>query len=867
MSTANTVLIEKSRSGDRESFGQIVRQYQGIVSGIIYGILGDFHKSEDIAQETFLIAWKKLDELRDVEKLPGWLCGIARNLANHYRVKQPKIQTVSVAEAVEIAEQKDDPARILAQNEQNRLIWGALEKIPEKYRIPLVLYYRSEKSIPEIADALEISKDVLAMRLTRARKYLRLELEKQVKGAIAANGPGEFFSLAVIAALPAIASISTVGKAIAATALGTTAGTEATFAASAMVAAPKSGSSGAALFGASFFGATCSVLLWIVSASLFAIFFILGAIPGIWFSVRNAPTLRTRRYLILCSLRAHMLIAFACFLVWALAPTCQGIIALVRYCDINVSYATEWTRFITDVWTHFTTCMYTYGSTYVLAYGSIGLLPICVVLFMIVSLGIYRRILREDSGLAVPKKTVPLEESSLSSARLEKTCKRFSTVCLVMLIWFFASYFFRIFLMATRISPYWFDLHNEGIMFGFMVVGIVFYVTFRQFHKQLLASAKDEATFHAIGPLWDRKKTPFVERVFVEWLVYLGCFVTAGLIFVLQLRFGFSFGYEYPIPLSLKLVLILAGSVVLAAINACFPRLRWLVILGGCFLVVKGINDIYYSPWEHGRSAPWLDLPNQWPCVFTVIWLNIYATIAIFATLILGGRHYYAKWNGKSIRFSLPKKMVTVYCIIGVLLLCFAPHWYSSFRVPYWCNRFTFAKDDNAGIEMCNEVMRLSPENSFFHIFSLGRRGYHYTQMKEYSLALADYDAVIRLNEMQPDTENTRQAFRVYHGSRGNVKLALGDLHGAIADYTSADPSAFDRDRRRMLYHRGYAYELLGETEKAIADYTAVIELLEKANYWEKYITPIIPRPDGNNPSRVTLEELKKIRDHLKEEK
>jgi len=82
MSVPDIALIEQSRLGDRDSFGQIVRKYQGIVSGVVYGILGDFHKSEDIAQETFLIAWKKLDDLREVEKLPGWLCGIARNLAN-----------------------------------------------------------------------------------------------------------------------------------------------------------------------------------------------------------------------------------------------------------------------------------------------------------------------------------------------------------------------------------------------------------------------------------------------------------------------------------------------------------------------------------------------------------------------------------------------------------------------------------------------------------------------------------------------------------------------------------------------------------------------------------------------------------------
>ena len=214
MSVTYMELIEQSRSGDSAAFGQIVRRYQGIVSGVVYGILGDFHKSEDIAQETFLIAWKKLDELREVEKLPGWLCAIAKNLARQTRLQQAKIPTVPVSLASEI-ETADDPARLLAQSEQNRLIWNALEKIPEKYRLPLVLFYRSEQSVPEIALALELSENTLHVRLNRARKFLRKELEKQVEGAIRSSGPGEFFSLAVLAALPAVASVTSAGKAVA----------------------------------------------------------------------------------------------------------------------------------------------------------------------------------------------------------------------------------------------------------------------------------------------------------------------------------------------------------------------------------------------------------------------------------------------------------------------------------------------------------------------------------------------------------------------------------------------------------------------------------------------------------------------------
>src|SRR5256885_17163580 len=72
-------LVAASRQGDREAFGGIVRKYQGLISGLIYSACGDLSASEDIAQETFLAAWKSLSGLREPEKLPAWLCQIARH--------------------------------------------------------------------------------------------------------------------------------------------------------------------------------------------------------------------------------------------------------------------------------------------------------------------------------------------------------------------------------------------------------------------------------------------------------------------------------------------------------------------------------------------------------------------------------------------------------------------------------------------------------------------------------------------------------------------------------------------------------------------------------------------------------------------
>src|SRR5947199_2660110 len=79
VSKSDAELVAASRQGNRDAFGQIVRRYQGLISGLIYSACGDLSASEDIAQETFLAAWKSLSGLREPEKLPVWLCQIARH--------------------------------------------------------------------------------------------------------------------------------------------------------------------------------------------------------------------------------------------------------------------------------------------------------------------------------------------------------------------------------------------------------------------------------------------------------------------------------------------------------------------------------------------------------------------------------------------------------------------------------------------------------------------------------------------------------------------------------------------------------------------------------------------------------------------
>jgi len=73
-------LVAECLKGRRDTFGHIVERYQSLICSLAYAATGSLGRSEDLAQETFLVAWQQLPELREPASLRPWLCGIARNL-------------------------------------------------------------------------------------------------------------------------------------------------------------------------------------------------------------------------------------------------------------------------------------------------------------------------------------------------------------------------------------------------------------------------------------------------------------------------------------------------------------------------------------------------------------------------------------------------------------------------------------------------------------------------------------------------------------------------------------------------------------------------------------------------------------------
>lgn len=200
-------LVSGTLSGDRDAFATIISRYQSLICSLTYSATGNLGHSEDLAQETFIAAWKHLGHLREREKLRSWLCGIARNRINNFlrrEGRQPLHQAESLEQVPESHSPEPLPVEHTISKEEEAILWQSLERIPPLYREPMVLFYREHQSVEAVAEKLDLTGDTVHQRLSRGRKLLQEQVLAFVEGALARTNPGHTFTLSVLAALPAL---------------------------------------------------------------------------------------------------------------------------------------------------------------------------------------------------------------------------------------------------------------------------------------------------------------------------------------------------------------------------------------------------------------------------------------------------------------------------------------------------------------------------------------------------------------------------------------------------------------------------------------------------------------------------------------
>lgn len=180
-------LIRRIRSGEKDLFHELILPYERSVYGVVHSVLPNPADSEEVAQEAVFKAFLHLDQLADDEKFKAWLLRIAVNEARMRRRKdRPHLYESLDDDAGEdeegdfrpkqFADWRDLPTEALDRAEFRTAVSEAIAKLPEKYRVILLLADAESLRYEEIAAALKITLPAVKTRLHRARMKVQEQL-------------------------------------------------------------------------------------------------------------------------------------------------------------------------------------------------------------------------------------------------------------------------------------------------------------------------------------------------------------------------------------------------------------------------------------------------------------------------------------------------------------------------------------------------------------------------------------------------------------------------------------------------------------------------------------------------------------------
>lgn len=187
MDKSDAQLIRDILLGDDTAFTTLVKKYHKSVHALVWQKIGDFHYAEEITQDAFLQAYKKLSTLRNPHQFAGWLYVIANRCCISWTRKQKHalqlLEDTSVKEVGELTYDRyiSEQREMEATERRYEIVKRLLEKLPESERTVVTLYYLSEMTTKEIGKFLGVSANTIHSRLHRARERLQKHEELLVQ--------------------------------------------------------------------------------------------------------------------------------------------------------------------------------------------------------------------------------------------------------------------------------------------------------------------------------------------------------------------------------------------------------------------------------------------------------------------------------------------------------------------------------------------------------------------------------------------------------------------------------------------------------------------------------------------------------------
>jgi len=183
-------LVAATRSGDQDAFAEIMSRYKNQITNFLYRFLNDYEEAVDLAQETFVRLYFALDRYHTEYAFSTYIYRIATNLAISEIRKRKRRNLLSLTGLFQGGESEDvefQPADTrtlqdegLEEDELTKTIAKAIETLPPKYRLPIVLRDVEGRSYEEVAVILELGLGTTKSRISRGRGLLKEKLKDHI---------------------------------------------------------------------------------------------------------------------------------------------------------------------------------------------------------------------------------------------------------------------------------------------------------------------------------------------------------------------------------------------------------------------------------------------------------------------------------------------------------------------------------------------------------------------------------------------------------------------------------------------------------------------------------------------------------------
>jgi RNA polymerase sigma-70 factor (ECF subfamily) len=178
VNASDAEIVDAIRLGEPDAFGELVRRHQRRLFGLILMMVRDPGGAEDVTQETFVRAYVHLDQFDVRRPFYPWLATIAVRLSQNW-LRQHGRTAHREGTAIDDAQEpsaNDHLLTAIIADERDRALWRAVSMLPSGERTAVVLHYRDDMPVQDVARALGVTTGTVKTLLFRARRHLRQRL-------------------------------------------------------------------------------------------------------------------------------------------------------------------------------------------------------------------------------------------------------------------------------------------------------------------------------------------------------------------------------------------------------------------------------------------------------------------------------------------------------------------------------------------------------------------------------------------------------------------------------------------------------------------------------------------------------------------